>query len=372
MAAPASPYRIPYVNFRAQYEAEREHLLGLVDAVFASGGFVGSPQVGQFEQALAARLGVAEAVALNSGTDALVLAMRSLGIGPGDEVVTPANSFIASTAAIVHLGAIPVFADVLPDLTIDPEDVARAITPRTKAIMPVHLTGRMADMVRLRAMAEHHGLLLVEDAAQAVGAGRDGLRAGAAGQVGCFSAHPLKNLNAAGDAGYVTTGDGALAARLRLLRNHGLKDRDTVVEFGVVSRMDGLQAAILTHRLAGLDEVIARRRAIAARYRAGLDPDKVFIAPEHDGEFHTYHTFVVQVDRRDELKAFLAARGIETAIHYPVPIHRQEAWRRAGLPTRPLPETERQAGRILSLPVHPFLTDSDVDEIVGVVHEFLD
>ncbi len=338
--------------------------------MFERGDFVGGADIERFEAEVAERLGVAHAVALNSGTDALLFALAGLGIGRGDEVITPANSFVASTAAIVHVGATPVFADVLDDQMLDPAAVAAAITPRTRAIMPVHLAGRVAPMRELVALAASAGVAIVEDAAQAFGSKRDGRYAGTFGAVGAFSAHPLKNLNASGDAGYVVTGDAALAASIRRARNHGFRDRDTSLGFGFVSRMDTLQAAILRLRLRTVDGVIARRRARAARYDALLDRERCFIAPTPEGLFHTYHLYVIQTDRRDELQAHLAAHGIGAKVHYPVPIHLQPAAESLGYRRGSLPVTERQADRILSLPIHQFLDDDDVAYVAETIGAF--
>jgi dTDP-4-amino-4,6-dideoxygalactose transaminase len=365
------PESIPYVRLNAAYEGEeRDTVIAAVDRVFRKGDFVQGDAVERFEKAVAAQCGVAYAVALNSGTDALIFAMKALGIGPGDEVITPPNSFVASTSSIVHAGATPVFADVLDDQNIDPDQVARRLTPRTKAIMAVHLTGRCAQMHALRRIAGRHGLFLIEDAAQAFGSLYDGVRAGALGDVGCFSAHPLKNLNAAGDAGFITTNNGDIADRARALRNHGLVDRDTVAEWGYVSRLDTLQAEILLIRLAQLPDVVARRRRNAAQYRALLDSAHVFHPPCRPEEFNTFHTFVIQVDRRDALKSHLADKGIGTAIHYPKPIHLQPAAASLNHKQGDFPVTERQAGRILTLPIHQGLTEGEISTVARAINAF--
>jgi dTDP-4-amino-4,6-dideoxygalactose transaminase len=362
---------IPYVDLAAQWADERDQLLPIVERVLAEGQWVGGPAVAEFEAAAAKLCGVAHAVALNSGTDALALGMAALGIGPGDEVITPPNSFVASTAAIVQLGARPVFVDVGDDQNIDPALIEHAITERTKAIMPVHLTGRIADMAPILEIAERHGLFVVEDAAQAVGSRYDGRPSGSFGHVGCFSTHPLKNLNACGDGGFLTTDDAEIADAVRALRNHGLVTRDTVARFGQVSRMDSLQAAILSFRLGRLHETIRRRRANAERYRHRLDPAAVFVPPDRAREFNTYHTFVVQVDRRDELQAYLKAEGVGTAIHYPVPIHLQPAAAELGYRAGAFPVAERQAKRILTLPINQTLSPDDVDYVADRVNAFV-
>jgi dTDP-4-amino-4,6-dideoxygalactose transaminase len=368
--ATATRREVPYVNIGAQYAEERDALLPVIEAVLRSGVYVGGEQVERLESELAAFTGVKHAVALNSGTDALVIALAALGIGPGDEVITPPNSFVASTAVIAHLRAKPVFVDVLPDQNIDPARIEAAITPRTRAIMPVHLTGRMARMDEVMDIATRHKLAVVEDAAQAIGSRYAGRMSGSYGNVGCFSAHPLKNFNACGDGGFLTTNDDRVAAMARSMRNHGLVDRNTVERFGFVSRLDSLQAAILRHRLGHLNRITERRRANAALYDKLLDRNAVFVPPEAQKEFNTYHTYVVQADRRDELQKYLAGRGIGTAIHYPVPIHLQPAARELGYRQGQFPATERQAKRILTLPVNQTLTAADVEHVARCVNDF--
>ena len=369
MAMIPAPH-IPFVALGPQFEAEADQLLPKLRATLVRGQWVGGDEVAAFEGQIARLCGVEHAVAVGSGTDALILALRALGIGPGDEVITAPNSFVSTTAAIVHVGAQPVFADVLPDQNIDPASVQKAITPRTRALLPIHLTGRPAAMNDLLEIARRHDLRVVEDAAQAVGARLHGKPAGSFGDVGCFSAHPLKNLNAVGDGGYLTTSDSRIAERVRRLRNNGLCDRNTVLEWGIVSRLDAIQAVVLSHRLEHLDQVIEARRRNAALYRAALPANDVFWPPCRPEEWNTFHTFVVQVDRRDELADFLASRGIGSAVHYPIPIHLQPAARSLGHHAGAFPVAERQAKRILSLPIHPFLTSENISEVAQVIGEF--
>lgn len=363
--------KIPYVNLGAQYLEERDELLPLIDQALMAGHFVGGEPIAALEEALKPVCGAEHVVALNSGTDALILGMASLGIGPGDEVITPPNSFVASTGAVIALGATPVFVDVLDDQNIDPSKIEAAITSRTKAIMPVHLTGRIADMEPIADIAERHGLKIIEDAAQAIASRYNDQPSGAFGDVGCFSGHPLKNLSACGDAGFLTARDPKVADAVRLMRNHGLIDRDTVSQFGAVSRLDTLQAIILKYRLTRLPSIIERRRNNAARYCRMLDPELVFFPPERQHEYNTYHTFVVQVDHRDELQAHLGEAGVGTAIHYPIPIHLQPAAARLGLGKGNFPVCERQAERILTLPIHPGLSEEDIAFVSATVNGFL-
>ncbi|WP_421999508.1 DegT/DnrJ/EryC1/StrS family aminotransferase [Reyranella sp.] len=363
---------IPYVNLPAQGREQLDDLKRILEQVVLKGSFVGThDDLALLEKRLAEYCGTSEAVALNSGTDALFLAMKVAGIGEGDEVITPPNSFVASTATIVQVGAKPVFADVLADQNIDPEKVARAITPRTRAIMPVHLTGRVCQMDEIMDLAERHGLVVIEDAAQAIGSMYKGRLAGSIGHFGCFSAHPLKNLNALGDGGFVTTNDSAAADRMRRLRAHGMADRQTIDEWGLVSRMDTLQAAVLGYRLDKLPDVITKRRANAALYQKLLRDERVYVPSCRNEEFNTFHTFVIQVDRRDELQAHLRSIGIKTAIHYPVPIHLQPAAKSLGHEMGDFPMTERQADRILTLPVNQYMTEADVETVANEVLAFV-
>lgn len=362
--------RIPYVNLAAQWEVEREQLLPIIEKVLASGQYIGGSFVEEFEHQAAKRCQTKHCVALNSGTDALVCGLVALGVVPGDEVITPPNSFIASTAAIVHLRAKPVFVDVLPDQNIDPSQLERAITPKTKAIMPVHLTGRMARMDAILEIANKYNIPIIEDAAQSIGSKYQGIPSGKWGKVGCFSAHPLKNLNACGDSGFLVTDDDEIASRVRLMRNHGLVDRNIVEQFGYVSRMDALQAAILSYRLTELNSVIEKRRKNAHLYQENLDRSKVFFPDDTPDEYNTYHTFVIQVDQRDDLKEYLTSQGIETSIHYPIPIHLQPAAEYLGYKNGKFPVTEKQAKQILTLPIHQHLQVDDALIIARNVNQF--
>jgi dTDP-4-amino-4,6-dideoxygalactose transaminase len=364
-------WRIPYVNLGAQFAEEKAELMPRIEAVLLTGMHVGGPEIDALEGEIAAYIGTRHAVALSSGTDALVFGLMAAGIGPGDEVITPPNSFVASTAAIVQAGATPVFADVRFDGLIDPDAVAAAVTPRTAAIMPVHLWGGVCDMDALWAIAERHGLAIVEDAAQAMGTKHRDRRAGALGNVGCFSAHPLKIFNALGDAGFITTDSDAVAQRVRRLRNHGLADRDTVVEFGYVSRLDALQAAVLRFRLNRVDGTIERRRANAALYRELLWDVPIRLPIDKPYELHTYVNFVSQCDRRDELQRRLAAEGIQTAVHYNTPIHLQPAADKLGYRRGQFPVTERLCETILALPANQTLTRDDIAFVSGKIRDVL-
>ena len=362
--------RIPYVNLKQQWLEERDELLPIINKVFESAQFVGGDELDEFEENIAKLCGTKYACGLNSGTDSLMLALALSGVGKGDEVITPPNSFIASTAAIIHIGATPVFVDVLSDQNIDPSKIESAITDKTKAIMPVHLTGRMCDMDPIMDIARRHNLKVIEDAAQSVGSKYKGQPSGSIGDVGCFSTHPLKNLNACGDGGFLTTNNEDIYNNSRLYRNHGMANRNVVNKFGNVSRMDNLQAAILNYRLTKLDKVTQQRRTNAKAYLEGINMNGMFIPEEKADEFNTYHTFVVQTKYRDELMEYLSLNGIATAIHYPVPIHLQPASKKLGYKTGDFPITEKQSKEILTLPVNQYLTKIDLELVISVINQF--
>ena len=332
------------------------------------GWFVLGPEVAAFEAEFADACGAAEAVGVNSGTDALTLALRGLDIGAGDEVITSPLTAAYTALAIRAAGARPVFADVSPlRYTIDPARVEAAVTSRTRAIMPVHLYGQGADMRALSAIAARHDLAIVEDCAQAHLATAQGAAVGTMGVAGAFSFYPTKNLGALGDAGAVVTNDRALAGRVRRLRNGGQDARYHHVESGVNSRLDELQAAVLRARLPFLAGWTARRRQLAARYRAALAPSHLDISPEVD-DGHVYHLFVARTPARTEFLAHMASRGIGMLVHYPVPVHRQAAF--ADLPASECPVADRLCAEVVSLPLHPGLSDEDQQAIVEAVLAF--
>jgi dTDP-4-amino-4,6-dideoxygalactose transaminase len=371
---------VPFVDLAALVRPSKAEYLAAFERVLDSGGFVGGPAVAEFEAAFARYCGASEAVAVGTGTDALVLALRALGVGPGDEVITAANSFFATAEAISHAGATPVFADVDDGmLLIDPADAARRVTQRTRCIIPVHLFGQIADMARIRALAAANRLHVLEDSAQAHGATRTGpggelWRAGSIAEIAAFSFYPTKNLGALGEGGAITTRDPELAERVKRLRDHGQAGRHDHVDIGYNARLDALQCACLSISLARLDAGNAARRRLAAHYRAQLaEVPGVHLVDEPAGSSPVYHLMVVRVAaaRRDAIREALGKAGIATAIHYPRPIHLQRAYAHLGQGPGSCPIAERAAAEMISLPMYPDLTEAQVDRVVAALRAAL-
>jgi len=361
--------KVPYVDLPGQYAAQKEHILEAIDRVLSSGQYILSNEVEKFETRFAELCQAKHAIGVANGTDSLILAMKVMGIGQGDEVITAPNSWISSASSIALCGAIPVFADVGEDQNLDPKSVERVITKRTKAIMPVHLTGRIAPMNPLMELAKSNRLLILEDAAQAVGSKYHDKMAGSMGDISSFSLHPLKNLNGCGDAGILTTNNDEFANQLKLLRNHGQISRNIITTWGFNSRLDAIQAAVLNYRLTILDQIIEKRRANAALYYQHLH-SAIKTPPSTKGYFDTYHLFVIQVEKRNELKDFLKKHQISTAIHYPTPLHLQAACAYLGYKEGDFPETEKQSKQILSIPVHHMLSDEQIIFVAQKINEF--
>jgi len=362
---------IPLLDLTREHAAIREEVQQAWSATLASMHLLKGENVAAFEREIAAYIGTQFACGVASGTDALLLGVLGLGIGAGDEVVIHANAFNAAVEAVHHAGAQPVLVDVEADgLGPDADSVARAITPRTKAIIVVHLYGSPLQLAPIEALAIQQRLALIEDCSHAHGAGRDGRKVGTWGQVGCFSAGVVKNLGAYGDAGFITTSDADLQARLCLLRAHGQEKKNHHVLYGFNCRLDELQAAVLRVKLRYLEARNQRRRDIAAYYCDRLAELDLRVPREHPGEVHVYHQYVIRTAQRDRLQAHLKAGGIETGIHYPVPLHRQAAWlRRYGESPR-LRRAEQLAQEILSFPVFPDLTDAEVERVADGVRSF--
>ncbi|PYN53541.1 MAG: erythromycin biosynthesis sensory transduction protein eryC1 [Candidatus Rokuibacteriota bacterium] len=359
---------IPFLDLTRQHAALRGDLLAAAARVLDSSRFVLGEEGKALEAALAARHGVRHAVGVASGTDALRLALAALGVGPGDEVLTPAFSFVASATTIVMVGARPVFVDIEPETyALDVAAAERALTPRTRAIVPVHLYGHPAPMDRVQAFARAHRLAVVEDAAQAIGASWAGKPVGAWGDAACLSFYPTKNLGACGDAGMVLTDRDDLAARLSRLRHHGDHGRYQHVEFGYSSRLDEVQAALLAVKVRHLDAWTERRRRIAARYRDLLGGVGLGLPVERLGARHVYHLFSVRHPQRDALQKALANQGVGTAVHYPLPVPGQQVFGGGG--ERLYPEAWRAAREVLSIPSFPELTDGEVERVAAAVRQ---
>ena len=362
---------VQFISLKAAHAELADELDAAALEVLRSGWYVLGPQVHAFEEEFAAWLGLPAAAGVASGTDALLLALLACDIGPGDEVITPSHTAVATVAAVELAGARPVLADIRPDtFTLDPDAVAAAITPRTRAIAAVHLYGQMADMEALAGLAERHGLILVEDCAQAHGATSNGRMAGTVGDIACFSFYPTKNLGAAGDGGLVASRRPELIERVRSLRQYGWRQRYISDEPGLNSRLDELQAALLRVKLRRVDAWNRQRQVLAARYDELLAASAVTTPVVAPGNEHVYHLYVIRSQQRDALQAHLTSRGIGAAIHYPAAVHQQPAYQRLA-PPGGLPEAERAVAEILSLPMYPQLTLEQVARVAESVRAFV-
>lgn len=365
---------IPPLDLTQQYETIRPDVEAAVLKLLASGRYIGGEAVAHFEQQFAQYIGTEHAVSCNSGTDALFLALRALGVGPGDEVITTAFTFFATAEVISAVGATPVFVDLEPEgFNLDLGQIEAAITPQTRAVIPVHLFGQAVDMTKLLAIAQTHQLAIIEDCAQASGAEWDGKKVGSQGRIGCFSFFPTKNLGACGDGGAITTNDAALAAKVRMLREHGMPQRYYHEEIGITSRLDAIQAAILSIKLRHLDAWNRQRQAIAQRYTQLLDPIAEIIAPRAvAGSSSVWHQYTVRVGGdRDALKQQLQDQGISTMVYYPVPLHRQKVYLGLGYGPGSLPRTEQAAQQVLSLPMFPELAIAAQDRVIQSLKDYL-
>jgi len=359
------------LDLKAEYRLFRDEIRAAVDAVLESQHFIGGPAIAELESALSAYCGVRHAVAISNGTDALLCALMALGIGHGDEIILPSFTFFATAGTVARLGARPVFVDIdARTFNIDPAKIEKAITPKTRAIIPVHLFGQCADMDAIDAIAKRHGLKVVEDAAQAIGAKYKGRSAGTLGDLASLSFYPTKNLGGFGEGGMILTNHESLAVVCRQLRNHGESQRYYHDRVGGNFRLDTMKAAILLVKLKKLDEFTRRRRYNAAQYDRLLAGCGVTTPKIADDCEHVYHQFSILSDRRDELAAYLRDRGIGSAVYYPVPLHLQKCFSHLGYEPGSLPVTEQTAARILSIPCHPMLADDDVAFVAGMITEF--
>lgn len=364
-------FRVPFVNYPEHYHRIWDEVISAVSEALSKGDLILRSQLRQFEGDTASFIGVKQAVGLNSGTDALFLSLKAAGIGFGDEVITVAHTFVATLAVIVHCGATPVLVDVADDMNMDVDQVEAKISPRTKAIIPVDLNGRLCDMGKLMKIADKHDLIMVEDSAQAFGATFDGKKAGAFGLTGCFSFYPAKTLGSAGDAGLLTTDSDEIATKVRLLRDHGL-ERSTgeILFYGFNSRLDNLQAAILNVKLKYVPVWNARRRELANLYQKGLSdlPAVRLPPPPSDGRFFdVYQNYVIRSRKRDLLVSYLRESGVEVLVSWPKPVHHHKA---LGLGGFQLPKTEQISNEVLSLPMYPELSEEQVEYVIETIHNF--
>lgn len=360
-------------NYLSQQFADRDEILAKIAEVVKRGDFTLGRAVDQFEEHFAATVGVRHAIGVGSGTDAIFLGLKAAGIKEGDEVITTPFTFYATIGAIVTAGALPVFVDVGADFNIDPERIERAVTPRTRAIVPVHWSGKPCRMEVILDIAERHKLAVVEDACHAISATYRGQGAGGFGTAGAFSLHPLKNLNVWGDGGVVCTNSDAFATKLRLLRNHGLRDRDTCDVFAYNSRLDTVQAVVADHLLNKIGHITASRIANAQAFDRALGAIPGVTIPPRDADHvkQVYHIYSLRFERRDELQQHLIARGIDAKVHYPRPMHLQPAARAFGyFRAGDFPMAEAIANSTLSLPVHEFITEGDREATIAAVREF--
>ncbi|MDB2324234.1 DegT/DnrJ/EryC1/StrS family aminotransferase [Alphaproteobacteria bacterium] len=362
--------KVPFIDLIKRYEEESDEILQSVDRVLSKGHLVLTEEVKELEKLVCDYTGSKHCISLNSGTDALMIGMWAMGIEKGDEVITTPVSFVASTSSIAHIGATPVYADVRDDQNIDPSKIEQLITPKTKAIMPVHWVGRVADMDPIIDIAKRHNLKIIEDAAQTMGAYYRGQHGGTFGDCAAVSAHPLKNLNAIGDAGFLLTNDDDIAEKAILYRNHGQASRDNCVIFGVNSRLDVINAEILKFRLKRLDWVNRKRRENANTYRQIIKPGHVFIPEDKLHEQTSYVMFITQAEDRDRLQKYLLENGVESLVYYGTPLHLHEASKKFGYGRGDLPVAEKQCDRVLALPHMQYLSEDQVSYAAELVNKF--
>ena len=366
---------IPLLDLKAQFQPIRAEILAEIQTVCDEQGFVLGPRVVAFEESIARYIGSRFAIGCASGSDALLLSLMAMGVRAGDEVITIPFTFFATAGAVSRLGAKPVFVDIQSDtFNIDPCLIEQAITPRTKAIIPVHLFGQCADMVAINEIAKRKKIHVIEDACQAIGATQAGMRAGVLGDTGCFSFFPSKNLGGFGDGGLITTNDQTLADSMAMLRVHGSQVRYLHEAIGINSRLDALQAAVLQIKLKYLDQWTEGRRRNAERYQQLFAKTKhvnhVVLPPTVPGNFHVYNQFTVRVPKRDELRAFLKEKGVGTEVYYPLPMHLQNCYRDLGHQKGSFPQSEQAAEEVMSLPIYPELTEAQQTYVVEMIAEF--
>ncbi|TLY15248.1 MAG: DegT/DnrJ/EryC1/StrS family aminotransferase [Nitrospirae bacterium] len=367
--------KVPLLDLRAQYQPIRAEVMAAIEAVCDEQGFILGPRVVELEQALARYVGTSHAVGVASGSDALLLALMALGVGPGDEVITVPFTFFATVGSISRLGAKPVFVDIRPEtFNMDPSQIEGKVTTRTKAIIPVHLYGQCAEMEAIRGIAKRHGIRVIEDACQAIGASRNGVQAGALGDLGCFSFFPSKNLGGFGDGGLVTTNESRLSDTVAILRVHGSRVRYVHELVGINSRLDALQAAVLRVKLNYLDRWSEGRRRNAVRYEQLFKNanllERVTLPRTDGGNRHVFNQFTIRAQKRDELRAYLKDKGVGTEVYYPVPLHLQSCYQELGYRKGAFPVSEGAAEEALSLPIYAELTDDHLSYVVKTTASF--
>ncbi len=366
---------VPLLDLKAQFRGIKKEVMDAVETTCEEQAFVLGSRVVELEQALASYVGASHAVGVASGSDALLLSLMALGVGPGDEVVTVPFTFFATAGSVSRLGARPVFVDIRPDtFNVDPQQIEKKITAKTKAIIPVHLFGQCAEMGAINEIAKRRKVAVIEDACQAIGAMQNGLKAGVLGDTGCFSFFPSKNLGGFGDGGLITTNDAKLHEALAMLRVHGSRVRYVHEQIGINSRLDALQAAILRVKLNHLDRWTEGRQRNAARYERLFTEarllDRVTLPVTQPGNYHVFNQYTIRAQQRDELKNFLKERGIGTEVYYPIPMHVQDCYRFLGHKKGDFPVSEQAAAEALSLPVFAELTDEQLVYVVGTIQDF--
>ena len=362
--------KIELIDLKKRYIDEKDQLLRCFDKVLRNGSLVLTDEVKNFEDKICMYTNSKYCLGLNSGTDALMMSLWSLNIGKGDEVITSPLSFVASIGSIIHLGAKPVFVDVKDDLNIDENLIEKAITKKTKAILPVHWTGKICNMSKIIKIAKKYKLYVVEDAAQAMGSYYKNKHAGSFGNISAFSTHPLKNLNAVGDGGFITTNNKQLYDKIKLFRSHGLKSRDNVEIFGVNSRLDSLNAEILSFRLSRLRDVIKKRRRNIKLYKKYIKTNKVKIPDENKDNFDSYVMLIAQCELRDKLHKFLNSKNIQSLIYYGTPLHLHKASKKIGFKIGDFQNAEQIAKKVLSFPHHQYLKESEIIHISNLINQF--
>ena len=362
--------RVELIDLKSRYRIEKKEIIKSLDRVLKKGHLVLTNELEEFERDICKYTNRKYCLGLNSGTDALMMSLWSLGIKKGDEVITSPTSFIATIGAIIHVGAKPVFVDVKDDFNIDEEKIGEKINKKTKAIMPVHWTGRMCNMTKIKLIAKKYKLKIIEDAAQGMGSYYKGLHAGSYSDVAAFSSHPLKNLNALGDGGFITTNSEKIYNKIKLFRNHGLKKRDFVTSYGVNSRLDVLNAEILKMRLKKLNRINKLRRLNVEIYRKNLNKNFIYIPEDNFKELNSYVMFLVQAENRDKLQKYLSKNNIQSLIYYGTPLHLQPATKNLGYRKGSLPVSEKIAKKVLALPHHQYLTKRQILYVCDKINKF--